>query len=149
MVEGASGAVSPIMMLQVLHMYYPQFAEKSEHGGFQQQVSNPSQRKLVSQLLMPGCNRGSFYWACQKRKAAVIFSFPTSTWAHVVVAFIPESMDTFPWKKHGRCRFSPRSEGLPLRSRLNICSSRIPNLAGEYFRIARILDDLISLISAS
>ena len=36
--ERTSEPVSPLMMLQVLHMYYPQFAEKSEHGGFQQQV---------------------------------------------------------------------------------------------------------------
>lgn len=31
-------AIPPIIMLQVLHMAYPQFAEKSEHGGYAQQV---------------------------------------------------------------------------------------------------------------
>ena len=32
-------AMPPIFMLQVLHMCYPQFAEKGEQGGFQQQVN--------------------------------------------------------------------------------------------------------------
>lgn len=36
--EKSSQAIPPIVFLQVLHMAYPQFAEKSEHGGFQQQV---------------------------------------------------------------------------------------------------------------
>lgn len=31
-------AIPPIIMLQVLHMAYPQFAEKGEHGGYTQQV---------------------------------------------------------------------------------------------------------------
>lgn len=30
--------VPPIVLLQVLHMAFPRFAEKSEHGGFTQQV---------------------------------------------------------------------------------------------------------------
>ena len=30
--------VPPIIMLQILHMAFPQFAEKSEHGGYTQQV---------------------------------------------------------------------------------------------------------------
>ena len=34
----SSEAIPPIIMLQLLHMCYPQFAEKSEHGGYQQQV---------------------------------------------------------------------------------------------------------------
>ncbi len=34
----SSGAIPPIMMLNVLHMCFPRFAEKGEHGGFQQQV---------------------------------------------------------------------------------------------------------------
>ena len=37
MMEGVS-SISPFVMLQVLHMAFPRFAEKSEHGGFQQQV---------------------------------------------------------------------------------------------------------------
>ena len=32
------GAIPPMIFIQVLHMAYPQFAEKSEHGGFAQQV---------------------------------------------------------------------------------------------------------------
>lgn len=31
--------VHPIVLLQVLHSAFPRFAEKSEHGGFAQQVS--------------------------------------------------------------------------------------------------------------
>lgn len=30
--------VHPIVLLQVLHLAFPRFAEKSEHGGFVQQV---------------------------------------------------------------------------------------------------------------
>lgn len=30
--------VRPLILLQVLHMAFPKFAEKSEHGGFAQQV---------------------------------------------------------------------------------------------------------------
>lgn len=30
--------VPPIVLLQVLHMAFPRFAEKNEHGGFSQQV---------------------------------------------------------------------------------------------------------------
>lgn len=30
--------VPPVVLLQVLHMSFPRFAEKSEHGGFTQQV---------------------------------------------------------------------------------------------------------------
>lgn len=33
-----SAVVPPIVMLQVLHMAFPRFSEKSEHGGFTQQV---------------------------------------------------------------------------------------------------------------
>jgi len=36
--EKSSQPIPPIVFLQVLHMAYPQFSEKSEHGGFQQQV---------------------------------------------------------------------------------------------------------------
>ena len=36
-----ANSIPPIVMLQVLHMCYPQFAEKAEGGqGFQQQVIN-------------------------------------------------------------------------------------------------------------
>lgn len=36
--DKTGAAIPPIIFLQVLHMAYPQFAEKSEHGGFAQQV---------------------------------------------------------------------------------------------------------------
>ena len=36
-------AIPPIIMLQVLHMAYPQFAEKGEHGGYTQQVIHQCQ----------------------------------------------------------------------------------------------------------
>jgi hypothetical protein len=38
--DKTGAAIPPIIFLQVLHMAYPQFAEKSEHGGgFAQQVN--------------------------------------------------------------------------------------------------------------
>ena len=37
--DQTSVSFPPIIMLRVLHMCFPQFAEKSEHGGFQQQVN--------------------------------------------------------------------------------------------------------------
>ncbi|XP_052776253.1 ubiquitin carboxyl-terminal hydrolase 14-like [Mya arenaria] len=40
-------AVPPIVFLQVMHMAYPQFAEKSEHGGFQQQDANECWTEIV------------------------------------------------------------------------------------------------------
>jgi len=36
--ENSSSPVPPFMMLNVLHMCFPRFAEKSEQGVFQQQV---------------------------------------------------------------------------------------------------------------
>ena len=36
--EKSSQPLPPLVFLQVLHMAYPQFAEKAEQGGFQQQV---------------------------------------------------------------------------------------------------------------
>ena len=38
--DSTATAIPPIIMLNVLHMCYPQFAEKGEQGGFQQQVTN-------------------------------------------------------------------------------------------------------------
>lgn len=37
--DKAGAAIPPMIFIQVLHMAYPQFAEKSEHGGFAQQVT--------------------------------------------------------------------------------------------------------------
>lgn len=36
--EDGVSSISPFVLLQVLHIAFPRFAEKSEHGGFQQQV---------------------------------------------------------------------------------------------------------------
>jgi len=45
--DRSSTSVPPIIMLNVLHMCYPRFAEKSEHGGFQQQDANECWTELV------------------------------------------------------------------------------------------------------
>ncbi|XP_053393894.1 ubiquitin carboxyl-terminal hydrolase 14-like [Mercenaria mercenaria] len=54
-------ALPPIVFLQVLHMAYPQFAEKSEHGGFQQQDANECWTEIVRclQQKLPGVTTDS------------------------------------------------------------------------------------------
>lgn len=54
-------AIPPIIMLQVLHMAYPQFAEKSEHGGYAQQDANECWTELVRclQQKVPGVKNES------------------------------------------------------------------------------------------
>lgn len=54
-------AMPPIVFLQVLHMAYPQFAEKSEHGGFQQQDANECWTEIVRclQQKLPGITGSS------------------------------------------------------------------------------------------
>lgn len=42
--------VPPIALLQVLHMAFPRFAEKSEHGGFAQQDANECWMELIRML---------------------------------------------------------------------------------------------------
>ncbi|XP_066262225.1 ubiquitin carboxyl-terminal hydrolase 14 [Euwallacea similis] len=42
--------VPPIVLLQVLHMAFPRFAEKTEHGGFAQQDANEFWTELVRML---------------------------------------------------------------------------------------------------
>lgn len=42
--------VPPMVLLQVLHMAFPRFAEKSEHGGFQQQDANECWIELLGML---------------------------------------------------------------------------------------------------
>ena len=37
--KGTGSSIPPFMLLQVLHIAFPRFAEKSAHGGYQQQVS--------------------------------------------------------------------------------------------------------------
>lgn len=46
--KGAS--IPPIILLQVLHLAFPRFAEKSEHGGFTQQDANECWTELVRML---------------------------------------------------------------------------------------------------
>jgi len=45
--DATSEAVPPLVMVQVLHMCFPQFAEKSEQGGFQQQDANECWTEVV------------------------------------------------------------------------------------------------------
>lgn len=42
--------VPPIVLLQVLHMAFPRFAEKGEHGGFTQQDANECWTEIVRML---------------------------------------------------------------------------------------------------
>ncbi|KAK6630620.1 hypothetical protein RUM43_014605 [Polyplax serrata] len=54
-------AVPPIVLLQVLHMAFPRFAEKSSQGGFQQQDANECWTELIRMLqqkLSPRDNNG-------------------------------------------------------------------------------------------
>lgn len=37
--EKAGGAIPPILFLQILHMAFPRFSEKTDQGVFAQQVS--------------------------------------------------------------------------------------------------------------
>ena len=37
--KGTGSSIPPFMLLQVMHIAFPRFAEKSPHGGYQQQVS--------------------------------------------------------------------------------------------------------------
>ena len=39
MEKGTGSSIPPFMLLQVMHIAFPRFAEKSSHGGYQQQVS--------------------------------------------------------------------------------------------------------------
>ncbi|KAK2168526.1 hypothetical protein LSH36_16g07049 [Paralvinella palmiformis] len=45
--DHTASAIPPIVMLQVLHMCYPQFAEKNEHGTYQQQDANECWTEIV------------------------------------------------------------------------------------------------------
>lgn len=45
-----SAVITPILLVQVLHMIFPRFAEKSEHGGFQQQDANECWTELLRML---------------------------------------------------------------------------------------------------
>ncbi|XP_015108413.1 ubiquitin carboxyl-terminal hydrolase 14 [Diachasma alloeum] len=46
--KGAS--LRPIVLVQMMHLAFPRFAEKSEHGGFQQQDANECWTELVRML---------------------------------------------------------------------------------------------------
>lgn len=54
--DKSSQPLPPLVFLQVLHMAYPQFAEKAEQGGFQQQDANECWTELVRclQQKLPG-----------------------------------------------------------------------------------------------
>merc|ERR1712116_113577 len=38
--KGTGSSIPPFMLLQVMHIAFPRFAEKSPHGGYQQQDAN-------------------------------------------------------------------------------------------------------------
>lgn len=42
--------VPPILLLEVLHIAFPRFAEKSEHGGFAQQDANECWMEMIRML---------------------------------------------------------------------------------------------------
>jgi ubiquitin carboxyl-terminal hydrolase 14 len=42
--------IPPLVLLQVLHMAFPRFAEKSDHGGFQQQDANECWVELLGMM---------------------------------------------------------------------------------------------------
>ena len=44
--DRTSTSIPPIFMLNVLHMCCPQFAEKNDHGQFQQQVGSDARLRL-------------------------------------------------------------------------------------------------------
>lgn len=46
----SQSTVVPVIMVQVLHMIFPRFAEKSEHGGFMQQDANECWTELLRML---------------------------------------------------------------------------------------------------
>jgi ubiquitin carboxyl-terminal hydrolase 14 len=48
--DRSSSSIPPVVLLQVLHMAFPRFAEKSEHGGFQQQDANECWTELLHML---------------------------------------------------------------------------------------------------
>lgn len=43
-------SLSPLIFVQMLHQVFPRFAEKSEHGGFQQQDANECWTEIVRML---------------------------------------------------------------------------------------------------
>jgi ubiquitin carboxyl-terminal hydrolase 14 len=53
---------APFILLQVLHMAFPRFAEKSEHGGWQQQDANECWVELLGMLKqkLPSENNDKF-----------------------------------------------------------------------------------------
>lgn len=48
--RGNGSSIPPFILLQVLHAAFPRFAEKSSHGGFQQQVRESNKNDVSYQL---------------------------------------------------------------------------------------------------
>lgn len=65
--------VPPIVLLQVLHMAFPRFAEKNEHGTFAQQDANEFWTELVRMLQqkLPSKDNGSTEPSQQKFKSLI------------------------------------------------------------------------------
>lgn len=43
-------SLSPVVLVQMMHLAFPRFAEKSEHGGYQQQDANECWTELIRML---------------------------------------------------------------------------------------------------
>lgn len=43
-------SLPPVVLVQMMHLAFPRFAEKSEHGGFQQQDANECWTELIRML---------------------------------------------------------------------------------------------------
>ena len=58
----------PIVLLRCLQMAFPRFAEKSEHGGFQQQDANECWIELLGMLKqkLPSENNPTHKYVCHK-----------------------------------------------------------------------------------
>ncbi|KAK6179374.1 hypothetical protein SNE40_011754 [Patella caerulea] len=58
--DRSGAAIPPIIFLQILHMAFPRFAEKSDEGGYQQQDANECWTEIVRSLQqkLPGENEG-------------------------------------------------------------------------------------------
>jgi len=48
--KGTGSSIPPFMLLQVLHIAFPRFAEKSAHGGYQQQDANECWTEILRML---------------------------------------------------------------------------------------------------
>lgn len=67
--------VPPIVLLQVLHMAFPRFAEKNEHGGFAQQDANEFWTELVRMLQQKLPSKSNEALSAQEKFRSIIDQF--------------------------------------------------------------------------